>query len=140
MDMCDLVPLSVLALDFGGVPPEGWPDFLGRKGIAFVGDDIGRDCVSRRDAQILLAEKRQNELRAVKHRQMQEQQAVQDDERRRALIWKGLPADRLPVGASAGEVMAAAARDGARPRRTTVLEDALSGAGTTFHPLPGGDE
>ena len=132
--MCDqdsLIPLSVLALDLQP-PAEGWPSFLGRRAIAFRPDGIGRDCVTAKDAQILLAEKRQNELRAAKHRQLQEQQAVEADERRRAQIWKGLSADLLPVGVSASTAMLSAARD-SQPRWRTPLEEALANETLTYH-------
>jgi hypothetical protein len=137
--MCDYVPLSVLALDLGGVPAEGWADFLGRRAIAFVPDSLGRDSVTAKDARILLDEHRENQLRAVKHRQRQEQQAIENDERRRAQIWKGLPADRLPVGVGAATALLAAAKD-ARPRRRTPLEESLAGQSMTFHSFPAAED
>ena len=90
-----LIPLSHLALDLP-VPPEGWSNFLGRRGIMLRPDDIGRDSIRRSDAQVLLHEQRANELRAAKHRQLAEAEAVEADQLRRALIWKGVPADRHP--------------------------------------------
>jgi hypothetical protein len=81
--------------------------------------------VTAKDSQILLAEKRETELRAAKRRQLQEQQAVEADERRRAQIWKGLPSDLGPHPATA---MLAAAK-GAQPRRRTLLEDTFSSDG-----------
>jgi hypothetical protein len=48
----DLIPLSHLALDLP-TPAEGWANFLGRRAIAFVPDDLGRDCVRRQDARRL---------------------------------------------------------------------------------------
>jgi hypothetical protein len=135
----ELLPLSHLALDFGGVPSEGWPSFLGRRAIAFVPDDLGRDCVRRQDARRLLDERRADEIRAAKLRQLAEQVAVEADEERRRLIWKGLPADRLPVGVSAAAAMAQAAHD-ALPRRKSPIEEVFDGGGMTFHELPRGDE
>ena len=52
IDSSDLVPLSHLALDLP-VPAEGWSNYLGRRAIAFVPDDLGRDCVRRQDARRL---------------------------------------------------------------------------------------
>jgi hypothetical protein len=43
-------------------------------------------------------EKRASELRAAKHRQLAEAEAVEADQLRRALIWKGVPADHMPPG------------------------------------------
>jgi hypothetical protein len=55
------VPLSVLALDIG-LPAEGWPGFLGRRGIRIVPDAIGRDSVTSHDARRLLEEHRADEI------------------------------------------------------------------------------
>jgi hypothetical protein len=41
----DLIPLSILRLDLD--PGEPWPLFLGRRGIAFRPDRIGRDASLR---------------------------------------------------------------------------------------------
>jgi hypothetical protein len=101
---------------------------------------LGRDCVRRQDARGLLDEKRANELRKAKLRQLAEAEAVEADQRRRALIWRGVPADALPVGVSAGDAMAAAARE-SLPNRQSQLEEALSNSGEiTYHALPRGDE
>jgi hypothetical protein len=129
------VPLSVLALDLA-VPVEGWPLFLGARAIAIIPDDLRRDCVSRGDALRLLDEKREQELRQAALRRLAEHEAVEADERRRAQIWKGVPASALPDGVSPVQVMTAAIRD-QRPKRTSVLEEALSNSGgLTYHPLP----
>jgi hypothetical protein len=37
--------LGELERDFGGVPAEGWPAWLGRRGVAIIPDDLGRDSV-----------------------------------------------------------------------------------------------
>ena len=134
------VLLSVLALDLA-VPVEGWPLFLGARGIAIIPDDLRRDCVSRGDALRLLDEKREQELRQAALRRLAEQEAVEADERRRASIWQGVPADRLPVGAAPASVMLQAARD-SQPRRQSVLQEALSNSeGMTYHSLaPTSDE
>jgi hypothetical protein len=127
------VPLSVLALDLAE-PPEGWPNFLGARAIAIVPDDLGRDCVSRQAARRLLDEQREQVLRQAALRRLAEQEAVEDDERRRAQIWKGVPASALPPGVLPVEVMAQAIRD-EQPKRTSVLEESLSGGGMLFHSL-----
>ena len=99
-------------------------------------DDIGRDAIRRSDAQILLHEKRASELRAAKHRQLGEQEAVEQDRVKFASIWKGLAADDLPAGVSAGDAMLAAARQG-RPRRQSPVEAALGGSPSmAYHAYP----
>jgi hypothetical protein len=129
------VPLSHLELDLPS-PVEGWPIFLGARGIKIIPDDFGRDCVARGDARRLLDEKREQELRQAALRRLADQEAVEADERRRATIWKGVPASALPDGVSPVQVMTAAIRD-QRPKRTSVLEEALSNSGgLTYHPLP----
>jgi hypothetical protein len=130
-DKSDLVPLSHLELDHPR-PSEGWADFLGRRAIAFVPDDLGRDCIRRQDARRLLDERRADELRAAKLRQLAEQEAVEADQLRRASIWKGAPAVE---GVRAAEAMLQAAHD-ARPKRQSVLQHALGNSGELeFHPL-----
>jgi hypothetical protein len=127
------LPLSVLALDLAE-PVEGWPIFLGARAIAIIPDDLGRDSVSRGDARRLLDEKREADLRQAALRRLAEQEAVEADERRRAQIWQGVPAAALPPDASPASVMLQAAKE-ARPKRTSVLEESLSGGGMVFHPL-----
>jgi hypothetical protein len=122
----DLIPLTVLKLDLD--PGEPWHSFLGRRGIRFVPDHIGRDAISAGDAQRLLDEKREDLLRQAALRRTQEAEAIADDQRRRAQIWKGLPAVDLPVGVSASDAMVAAAKD-AQPRRESVLQHALANTG-----------
>jgi hypothetical protein len=129
------VPLSHLALDLPS-PVEGWPAFLGARGIAIIPDDLGRDAVPRQAARRLLDERREQVVREAALRRLAEQEAVEADERRRAQIWKGVPASALPDGVSPVQVMTAAIRD-QRPKRTSVLEEALSNSGgLTYHPLP----
>ncbi len=135
----NLVPLSHFQLDHPQ-PPEGWPAFLGRRAIAFVPDDLGRDCIRRRDARRLLDERRADELRAVKLRQLAEQEAVEADRVKFAQIWQGVSADQMPVGATPASVMLAAAKD-AQPKRRTPLEEALSNdGGITYHSYAQPDE
>jgi hypothetical protein len=128
------VPLSVLALDLA-VPAEGWPNFLGRRAITTIPDDLGRDCISRGDARRLLDEKRETDLRQAALRRLAEQEAVEADERRRAQIWQGVPAGHLPVGVAPAAAMLQAAKD-SQPRRMSVLQHALSHEdGMVFHPI-----
>jgi hypothetical protein len=135
VEPAELIPLSHFALDHPQ-PAEGWSNFLGRRGITLRPDDIGRDSIRRSDAQTLLYERRAEELRQRAAARQQEQEAVEADERRRALIWKGVPADAVPVGATAASVMLAAAQ-AAEPKRTSVLEHALSNSGSMeYHAYP----
>lgn len=53
-------------LDFGGVPAEGWPNFLGRRAMPMIPDSLGRDSVSHSHARQLLDEAREAELRRRK--------------------------------------------------------------------------
>ena len=130
----ELIPLSHFELDHPQ-PPEGWSNFLGRRGITLRPDHIGRDAISGHDAQVLLHEQRANEIRVAKLRQLQEQLAVEADQLRRAQIWQGIPADHLPVGASPASVMLAATKD-AQPKRQSVLQHALSNTEEmVFHPI-----
>ena len=123
----DVIALSVLALDLPQ-PPEGWAAYLGRRGVAIVPDSLGRDAIGHDAARRLLDERRADELRRVRRLAVAEAEAVADDERRRALIWKGVSATALPEGVSASSVMLQAAKD-AEPKRTTPLEHALSNSG-----------
>jgi hypothetical protein len=127
----DLIPLSHFALDHPQ-PSEGWSNFLGRRGITLRPDRIGRDAISSRDAQMLLHEKRAEELRAAKLRQLAEQEAVAADERRRDLIWKGVSATALPEGMAPATAMLLAGHD-ERPRRKSPVAEVLDGESMTFH-------
>jgi hypothetical protein len=129
----DAVPLSHLALDLPE-PTEGWALFLGRRGISFHSDDLGRDSISRGDAKRLLDEQRSEMLRVRALHAEREREAVEQDQRRCALIWKGLPADHLPVGLSASTAMLAAAKD-SQPRRQSTVAELLDGESLTFHPF-----
>jgi hypothetical protein len=134
----DLIPLSHLQLDLD--PGEPWPLFLGRRGIAFRPDRIGRDAVTAGDAQRLIAERRADELRKRAVLKSQEDEAVEADRLRRAQIWKGVAADRMPDGVAPAAVMLQNDKD-SRPKRRTPLEEALSNEGAlTFHSLQDGDE
>jgi hypothetical protein len=129
------IALSVLGLDLP-VPAGGWIPWLAARGISACFDGIGRRAVSREDARKLLEQQRLNEIRLQDQAARLEQQAIADDQRRRAQIWKGLPADNLPVGVTAGEAMVAAARDDHQPKRVTPFQEALAGESLTYHPWP----
>ena len=136
--LADLVPISHLALDLD-VPPNDWAAFLAGRNIEITLDDIGRMSVSRVAARQLFDEQREAEVRRREKAAELERQAVEQDQRRRAQIWGGIPADRIPVGVSPAQAMALAEKD-ARPRRRSVLEDSLSNSGTVFHPIRHEDE
>jgi hypothetical protein len=134
-----LISVSVLALDLPAPTVGGWHAYLAAKGIRVVSDDVGRDCVSRGDAARLFGEKREDEVRRAALARLAEQEAVEDDQRRRALIWKGLPADAMPSDASPASVMLQAAKD-ARPRRQSMVEAAFANDGTVMHTFNGEPE
>lgn len=118
-----------------GVPAEGWPVFLGSRGIAFRSDDLGRDAISRGDAKRLIAERRESEVRRAQKQAVLEREAVEQDQLRRAQIWRGVPATAIPDGVLASTAMLQAAKD-AQPRRRSMVEEAFSGSDTmVFHSL-----
>jgi hypothetical protein len=130
----DPIPLSHLSLDLP-VPPEGWVAYLGRRGIAFRPDDLGRDSVGRGDAKRLLDERREGELRKRAKLKLAEEQAVEQDQLRRAQIWRGIPVDRMPPDVHPAAAMLQASRD-AQPKRQSVLESAFANSGElTFHSM-----
>ena len=133
----DLVPLSVLGLDHG-VPPEGWSNFLGRRGITLRPDHIGRDAISSHDAQKLLYEQRAAQVRAVKLRQLQEQEAVEQDQLRRAAIGRGVPTSMIPSNQSYAEAALAAQLNEPdyRPKRKSLMEEVFENSKEmTIYPL-----
>jgi hypothetical protein len=85
------VPLGELERDLGGVPAEGWALHLGKRGVAMIPDDLGRDCVSRGDAKRLLDERRANELKKQRHLTVVEQEAIEADRLWRASLPRGVP-------------------------------------------------
>jgi hypothetical protein len=129
----DLIPLSVLRLDLD--PGEPWSSFLGRRGIAFRPDHIGRDAITVGDAQRLIAERRADELRRQALLRAAEQQAVEKDRAWRASLPKGLPWYALE-GMSFGEA-AAAAEAAAHPSRTPTPGEWMFGETDTmvFHSM-----
>jgi hypothetical protein len=127
------IPLSVLSLDLP-VPAEGWPVFLGQRGIAIIPDSLGRDSIGHDAARRLLDEKREAELRARALRDLAEQEAVERDQQRRASLGQGV---KVPDGLSYAEAVMQAELDSQtyRPRRRSLVEDLLSNDGITFHPI-----
>ena len=135
----DLIPLSHLELDLPA-PATGWLIELDRRGIPVLTDDIGRSAIARDDARQLLDEQREAEARAREVVARAERQAVERDRQFRAQLNPGIPWFDLPPGATAAEVWAQAERD-ARPRRRSVLEDALEGTGSMeYHPIRGDED
>jgi hypothetical protein len=129
----DLIPLSVLRLDLD--PGEPWPLFLGRRGIAFVPDRIGRDAVTAGDAQRLIAERRAHDLRVQAVLRAREAELVEADELRRARIFRGVPVDAIPAGMTPPEAMMAGDPD-LQPRRQSAVAAFLDGADEmVFHPI-----
>jgi hypothetical protein len=131
-----LIPLSVLQLDLLAPSIGGWNHYLAEWGIKVVNDDLGRDCIARGDARRLFEEKWAAEEKAREVAARNEQRAIELDQQRRAQIWKGVPASAMPLGALPASVMLQTAKD-ARPKRTSVLEDALDGGGLVMHTFSG---
>jgi hypothetical protein len=129
-----MVPLSVLSLDLP-VPVEGWALFLGKRGVAIVPDDLGRDCVTRGDARRLLDEYTADQLRKQAVLKVQEQAAVEADRVRRAQIWGGLHWTELPDGVHPAAAMLQSAKD-AQPKRRSPLEESFAGETMTYHGWP----
>jgi len=139
----DLLPLSLLGLEMDA--PDDWRPHLEARGVAVLRDDVGRDAVSRSDARVLLAEYRDmvaREREAVaRHRERVDREAEERDRAWRSELWGGLSAEHLPIDVAPAAAMLQAAAD-ARPKRVSVLQEALSNSGeVTFHSLaPAGDE
>jgi hypothetical protein len=118
-----VVPLTELERDLPA-PPAGWAAELDRRGVAVVLDDLGRAAVDRATARALFAEYREQQEAAARRRAEIEQRAIEADQRFRASLPRGVSADAVPVGISAGlAMMAADPMPGAR--RQSVLEHAL---------------
>ena len=141
----DVIPLSVLSLDLSA-PAEGWPAFLGRRGIAIVPDSLGRDSIGHDAAGRLLDERRADDLRRARLRAVAEREAVEADRQFRASLGRGIPATSIPAGSTYVEAAMQAELENASGgyrvgARRTLLEDALDGSQTlTFHSLAEHDE
>jgi hypothetical protein len=82
----DTVPVSMLALDLGEAPAEGWAAYFAARNVPVQADDLGRLAVARSAARMLLVEHRQREAEMARHRKAAEAQAVADDQLRRSRI------------------------------------------------------
>jgi hypothetical protein len=130
----DLIPVSVLALDLPA-PATGWLAYLTGRDIAVALDDIGRDSITRDDARQLITERREAEAKQREAAARIEQEAIERDQRFRASLWQGVPADHMPPGLAPAAVMLQADKD-AQPRRQTPLQHALQNSGElVYHPL-----
>jgi hypothetical protein len=135
----DVIALSVLQLDLPQ-PPEGWPAFLGRRGVAIVPDSLGRDAIGHDAARRLLDERRADELRRARRLAVAEAEAVEADRVKFAQIWRGVSADAIPVGVQPATAMLQAAKD-AQPKRSTPLEEAFSNSpGMAYHQFSADEE
>jgi hypothetical protein len=134
------VPLSVLALDLD-IPVEGWPTYLGARGIAIIPDDLGRDAIPRQAARRLLDERREQVVRQAALRRLAEQQAVEADRAFRASLPRGAAWYDVPPGVHPATAMLQRAKD-AEPRRTPSQVEWMFGETDTmvFHSLQGEDE
>jgi len=133
------IPLSHLELELGAAPLDNWDGYLSGLGIAMVLDDIGRKAIARPDARRLLSE---CEAAEVRRREVAARNDAEAERQRLASVWRGIPADQVPAGLTPAMAMMPAEYEN-RPRRSSVLEDALSDEGTVFHrygPTPEGGE
>jgi hypothetical protein len=133
------IPLSILSLDLP-VPVEGWPVFLGRRGIAIIPDSLGRDSIGHDAARRLLDERHADDLRKAAQRAAAEKAAVEADQEFRRRLGRGVP---IPAGMTYAEAVQSAELDAQsyRPGRRSLVEDLLDNSGITFHPIQhGGDE
>jgi hypothetical protein len=116
-------------------PVGGWDHYLSECGVEIINDDLGRRSVRRADAARLLREQTAARQRARELAQRNEQQAIEADRQWRAALPKGVAWYEVPPGVLPVVAMTQAAKD-AEPKRTSVLEDSLSGSGTVMHILP----
>ena len=130
----ELVALSVLALDYP-MPAAGWAVELDGRGVGIVLDDLGRPAIPRAVARDLLAERRANEERKAQRLKEIEAAAIEADQRFRARLGQGFP--EAPNGMTPAAWAMALDREGDRRRRRSVLQDALEGTGTIYHPVGG---
>lgn len=128
------IPISQLELDLSPPSTGGWHAYLAGRGIAVVSDDVGRDAIARSDARRLLAERRESEVRARELTARNDQMI----ELKRQTIPTGIPAELVGYAENPGRAVMLAdmqAEKDSRPRRRTVVEDALDGGGIVFHPI-----
>jgi len=128
--MDELIPVSVLALDLP-TPTTGWEADLAGRGIRLRPDDLGRPSITQEAARRLFVEHRESQVRA---REVAARNDAQVEAQRLASVRPGIPWWEIPEGVTPAEAMTAGDKMSG-PRRRTPLEDALSGNGTTFHPI-----
>ena len=135
----DPVPLSVLSLDLDA-PGEGWINYLYRRQIKILTDDLGRASITRSDAKQLFDEHRANEQRQAELRAERERQAIEADQRFRAGLNKGVEWWRLPDGTAPGDAMALAAAQANRRKsmQEELLEQEFGGSQSSmvYQPYP----
>jgi hypothetical protein len=90
------VPLSVLELDLSA-PTEGWATYLADRGISITIDDIGRIGLSEW-CPATPHRAREAEVRRREKAAELERQAVEQDQQRRAQIWRGVPGGSAACG------------------------------------------
>jgi hypothetical protein len=66
-----------------------------------------------------------------------EERVIEADRVFRANLFGGIPAEQVPAGVSAGQLMMLSDPEHQRARRRSVVEDALAHAGTVFTPIRG---
>ena len=133
------VPLTELERDLPA-PAAGWAAELAARGVTVVLDDLGRPSITRAAARVLFTEHRENEARTARRRAEIEQRVIAADEARRAALPKGIPANSVPTGVSAAEMLMLSDPFPAT-RRQSVLEHALEHpAGAIVYTPIGGEE
>lgn len=128
----------MLELDLGA-PVGGWPLFLAGSGIVIQADDLGRAAIGRDAARQLFTERREAESKAREHAAAVELQAIETERQFRAGLYQGISAHAVPGEVTPAAAMLQAVHD-ARPRRRSLLDEALSQSSLVFHPLNSEDE
>jgi hypothetical protein len=128
------VPIGDVLAEAGNVDPSRSFDTEARalaKEMRGVRRDwAGRPCITWSVAAELLESLR---AEAARRRQEIEERLIEADRQRRAALPKGIPASEIPAGLSpAGWLMAS---EPVPAGRVSVVVDALSGSGTTYHPI-----
>jgi hypothetical protein len=130
---------DVLA-EAGGVDPSRSFD-VGARALAKTMRGVRRDWAGRPCITWSVATELLDSLRAevARRRAEIEERLVAADAARRAQIPRGVPLSAVPAGVSPGEWLMRSDPQAQGARRRSVLEDALAGSRTTYHPI-GGDE
>lgn len=144
IDRADLVPIAALCAEgFGygqpliATPKDAVNALEAELGDQVILDAIGRRAVTRKTARRLFDERREAEQR---QREVQERNDTQFAELAAVNAPRGsVPASAVPEGVLPVQALTQAVHD-AQPRRTSVLEDALSNDGLSFHRIREEDE